>query len=440
MHLSFTLTTSTYVRLELLDLNPLSSTISGGRAGGLGERFRRLVIVSGVSGVELGRILDLARREFRVPVAKLEDYIEDEFHAPIYEAVELLLTSRQASLGRFRRALDSMLESFRDNKAVVGVHLTYHRRNHIIPNPLLWGLVASAYEAYVILYIEDYYHALARIAERVLKGRTPGAFSNQPLDPLGYLYWRASDYATAFLLEGLGNVRVMVYGVKHSLEGHRRLLAYALDEPLGGLGRFKNIYVSHPITKVRARALESNGDLWSFEDCIDIERFKAELESRCGNVIVHSPTTVDELIAGRGDVLKSVIERRDRWPHPEVTLHEYTYPVDLTDPKFNELYNVSKTTASPGYMEALKAAIETQVESRDLAYVNQVDFVVAYRPTLYGTTHTGVEVEVEVAQALSKPVYSIIPEGDRVEAHPLRRYGITLKSEDSLYTLLKCSA
>jgi len=404
----------------------------------VGERLRRLVIVSGVSGVGLNSILDLARREFRLPVVKLEDYIEEEFHAPIYEAVELLLISRQTSLGRFRKALSTMLDSLRDTKAVVGAHLTYHRRNHIIPNPLLWDLVSSAYEVYVVLYVEDYYHALARIVERVLRGRTPGAFEEQPLDPLGYLYWRASDYATASLLEGLGNVRVLVYGVKHSLEGHRRLLAHALDEPLGGVGRFKGVYVSHPISKVRAKALEANEDLWSFRDSVGIERFKEEFESRCANIIAYSPTTTDEVITGEGGVLKNVIEKRDRWPHPENTLHDYHYPVDLADPKFNEIYDVSKTTASRGYMEVLKGVIETQVESRDLAYVNQADFIVAYRPTLYNTTHTGVEVEIDVAHTLSKPVYAITAEEDKLEVHPLRRYGIILRGEDALYTFLKC--
>lgn len=404
----------------------------------MGEKLRRLVIVSGVSGVELNKILELARREFRLPVAKLEDYVEEEFHAPIYEAVELLLISRQSSLGRFRKALSTMIGGLRDTKAIIGAHLTYHRRNHIIPNPLLWDLVSSAYEVYVILYIEDYYHALARIAERVLEGRTPGAFEGQPLDPLGYLYWRASDYATASLLEGLGSVRVLVYGVKHSLEGHRRLLAYALDEPLGGVGRFKGVYISHPISKVRARALEANGDLWSFRDSVDIERFKADLESRCGSIVVYSPTTTDELIIGEGESLKKVVEKRDRWPHPENTLHDYRYPVDLTDPRFNEIYDVGRTTASKGYMEVLKGVIETQVESRDLAYVNQADFIVAYRPTLYSTTHTGVEVEIDVAHSLSKPVYAIVHEEDKLEAHPLRRYGIILRGEDALYTFLKC--
>jgi len=404
-------------------------------------KLRRIVIVSGVSGVELRDILELARREFRVPVAKFEDYVEDVFHAPIYEAVELLLTSRSSSLGRFARALDNMMGGLVDTKAVVGVHLTYHRRNHIIPNPVIWGLVSSAHEVYVILYVEDYYHALSRIAERVLKGRTPGAFAGQPLDPLSYLYWRASDYATATFLEGSGaNVRVVVYGVKHSLEGHRRLLAYALDEPIGDIGRFKTIYVSHPITKVRARALEVGADLWSFEDSVEIEEFKARLERMCRNIIVYSPTTVDELIVDKSGDLKSLIERGDRWPHPEESIHEYSYPVDLTADLFNEtLYNVSKTTASKGYMETLRSVIETQVESRDLAYINQADFLVAYRPTLYGSTHTGVEVEVDVARSMSKPVYSVVPEGDRLEAHPLRRYGIILKSEDSLYTLLRCT-
>lgn len=407
----------------------------------MAERLRRLVVVSGVSGVELKSLLDLARREFKIPVAKFEDYVEDVFHAPVYEAVELLLISRSSSLGRFSKALESMMSDLRDTKAVAGVHLTYHRRNHIIPNPILWDLVSRADEVYVILYVEDYYHALSRIAERVLKGRTPGAFSGQPLDPLSYLYWRASDYATALLLEGSGaNVRVLIYGIKHSIEGHRRLLAYALDEPLGGIGRFRTIYVSHPISKVRSKALETGEDLWSFEDSVEIESFKTRLEDKCKNVIVYSPTTVDELIVDRSGALKTVIEKRDRWPHPTDTIHEYRYPVDLTSREFNEtLYDVSKTTSSRGYMETVRNVVETQIESRDLAYVNQADFLVAYRPTLYSSTHYGVEVEIDVAQSLSKPVYSLIPESDRVESHPLRRYGIILRNEDSLYTLLKCT-
>lgn len=406
----------------------------------MSEKFKRIVLVSGVSGVELRSLLDLARREFRVPVAKFEDYVEDVFHAPIYEAVELLLISRQGSLGRFNKALDTMLGSLRDTKAVIGIHLTYHRRNHIIPNPVIWSLVSSAHEVYVILYVEDYYHALHRIAERVLRGRTPGAFAGQPLDPLSYLYWRATDYAMASLLEGSSaNVRVLVYGVKHSLEGHRRLLAYALDEPLAGIGRFRTVYVSHPISKVRAKALELGADLWNFEDSVEIERFKSRIESTCRNIIIYSPTTVDELIVDRSGDLKTLIEKRDRWPHPEEALHEYTYPIDLSADVFNKtLYDVSRTTASKGYMVTLKNVIETQVESRDLAYINQADFLVAFRPTLYGSTHTGVEVEVDVAHTLSKPVYSLVPEEDRLESHPLRRYGVIVKSEDSLYTLLRC--
>ncbi|MDM7274516.1 MAG: hypothetical protein P3X22_000085 [Thermoprotei archaeon] len=403
------------------------------------EKFRRIVVLSGVTGVEVGSLLEVAAREFKVPVLKFEEFLEEAFHAPIYEAVEMLLVSRSTALARFKAALDRMLRDLEATKAVVGVHLTYYRRRHIIPNPAIWDLVSAAGEVQAILYVEDYYHALHRLAERVRRGRTPGAFTGQPLDPLGYLYWRASDFNMASLLEYRGNVRVVVYGLKHTLEGHKRLLAHALGEPYGGVARFRSAYVSHPITKVRARALEAGEGLWGFQDSVDIEMFKERLEARCRNIIVYSPTTIDELITGAEEELKTVIEKGDRWPHPSDTPHSYEYPINLASQAFNEiLYPVDKTVLNKGYMEALKSAIETQIESRDLAYVNQADIIVAYKPTMYGEQHVGVETEIDMAHALSKTVYSIIPEEKGLPAHPMKRYGLKLGDEDALYSTLKC--
>lgn len=407
--------------------------------GVLAGRLRRLVILSGVTGVEVRSVLEASSKWFSIPAYKFEDYISDVFHSPVYEVIDLLLESRKAALGKFKIAYSKLIESIEGLKSIIATHLTYYRRGHIIPNPIIPDLISIADEAYIILYIEDYYHALSRIAERVRRGKTPGAFADQPLDPLSYMYWRASDYSMAALLESMGNVKVIVYGMKHSVEGHMRLLAYTLGESYKGAGLFKVVYISHPITKVRARAEELSISLWSFKDSSSIESFKSRLENKCKNVIILSPTTIDELIVDKSGYLKKVIDKSSRWPHTEETLHEYNYPVDLESSIFDEtLYPLDKTIKSKGYMEILKTMIENQIDSRDLAYVSQADALIVYRPTLYGERHIGVDVEIERGRTQAKPIYSIILDEDKVEPHPMRHVGTRLKDEDSLYTALKC--
>ncbi|BES80520.1 hypothetical protein [Pyrodictium abyssi] len=400
-------------------------------------------MITGVSGVELAPLLRLAE-ELGAATAKYEEFVEEEFKAPIYHVAELLLVDYRRTAERFEKAFRRMLDSLSGSEAaVVAAHAAYYRRSNIVASPLT-GFVhrlAARGEASVAIvdYVDDYYHILYRLADRVARGETPEVAGFQVLDPAGLLYWRSTHHSIA-QLAAIHGVEFYVYASKHSREGHQRLLAMLLGmEPDGG-GSFHTVYVSHPITRVRARALQEGAALDRYPDALEIEEFKKTLEESCPSLVVFSPTTVDELITdpatGR---LKTRIERSERWPHGENGLHEYPYPVDLRDRLFDlHLYPVEDTTGNPGYMSYLQSQIEASIERRDLGYVAQADMIVAYRPTMYGETHMGVETEIKTAVAMAKPVYSVVPREERSIAYRLFRFEYPLSSIDELLSVLRC--
>ncbi len=409
---------------------------------GRGAKLSRLVLLTGATGVDVGAVLSFASKRFTgVATVKFEEYVEEEFKAPIYHAVELLLVDRKRASEKFLRAARRLVDYVSSYEhALVAVHATYHRRRHIVPNPALRTLVSAAEKTVVISYVEDYYHALYRLARRAMEGRTPSIARGQVLDPIGYLYWRAADHSILEVCEEMG-AEVMVYANKHSMEGHARLLAYALGLEYRGVARFRKAYISHPITKVKQRAAREGTPLDQHPDVRDIEEFKRRLEDACRDMIVFSPTTIDELIVDSEGRLKTRIERGDRWPHPPDTIHQdYVYPIDLSDRMFDDyLYPVEETIRNPGYMHVVRSLIEAQVESRDLSYVGQADMVIAYRPTMYQETHSGVETEIKTATAQAKPVYAVIPEEEWKRDYTLFRFEYPLTSIEELLSLLHCS-
>ena len=73
--------------------------------------------------------------------------------------------------------------------------------------------------------------------------------------------------------------------------------------------------------------------------------------------------------------MKTVIDYADRWPYSKDTIHrDYQYPIDLGDELFDRLlYPTSDTVLNKGYMNVVRNLIQTQIESRDMAYVTQSD-------------------------------------------------------------------
>lgn len=403
---------------------------------------KRVVVLTGVTGVDVGSIADYAKRQFNVETMKFEDFVEEEFKAPIYHAIELLLINKRNAIEKFTKAFNKMVEAIKASNneiIVVTYHLTYHRRRHIVPNPILSLLGKLPGLQTIIYYVEDYYHALTRLAQRAEKGYTPGVARNQALDPVAILYWRAADQSMLTLLEVEG-VNVYIMANKHSREQHTRLLADALGIEYGGVKRFRKVYISHPITKVRVRAMEENIPLPDHPDAREIEEFKEIISRRCRDLILFSPTTIDELIVDAKGEMKIVIDYTDRWPYPKDTIHkDYSYPVNLADDLFDRLlYPTSETVLNKGYMNVVRNLIQTQIESRDMAYVTQSDFLIAYRPTMYGELHMGVDMEVRTAVAQAKPVYAVIPHEEEPKHYSLFNFWYPLSDIDELFRALRC--
>ncbi len=405
--------------------------------------LKRVVFLMGISGLDLGKVLELAQG-LGAATAKYEDFVEEEFKAPIYHVSELLLVRYSGVRDRFDKAFDKMmeyLEASGKEAAVVAAHAAYYRRNNVVASPVVARiamLASRGLEVSVIDYVDDYYHVLYRVAKRIERGETPGVAGFQVLDPLGLLYWRSTHHSIAQVLTLFG-ARLYLYASKHSQESHRRLLAMLIGQE-SETGPYRTAYISHPITLVRKKAEEQGEPLDRFPDALEIEEFKKSLEKECPSLVLFSPTTIDELITRPGtEELETRITRENRWPHEENGLHDYPYPVDLGSEFFDKyLYPVKQTTKNPGYLAQLRSSIEASIERRDLGYVSQADMIIAYRPTMYLATHMGVETEIKTAIAMGKPVYSVMPPEERSTAYKLFRFEYPLYSTQELLNILKC--
>ncbi len=405
-------------------------------------KLKRVVVLTGTSGLDLDRAVKYIGSRLGVPTAKYEDYVEEYMRAPIYHVAELLLADYRTTAERFKKAFEHLLDDLRDEEeALITAHIVYYRRLNTIVSPFLAFLAelsTNGLKVALVDYIDDYYHVLYRLARRAAERVTPDIASFQPLDPVGLLSWRGVNLSLIHMLS-VTTMDTVVFASKHSAESHARLVAMLLGKKAENGKRYESVYVSHPITKVRARAEREGVGLSRYPDAIEIEEFKERLEKSCPNLVVYSPTTIDELIIDSEGKLITKITRDLRWPHRENNIHEYAYPIDLADEIFDRnLYPVKSTIRNEGYLYFLKTQIEASIERRDLSYVSQADYVVAYRPTLYGEQHMGVETEIKTAIAMAKPVFSVIPEEERKIPYTLFRFEYPLRSVEDLLRVLKC--
>lgn len=376
-----------------------------------------LIICSGTTGVNAEHAIRSVISELgktSCEIIKLEKYLEE----PYLLKLDLLAVSRNGVLTMFKKAFEEVKHRIKEliasNKSVVLVtHLTYFRRRHIIRNPIVeWLLMEqdediSKTSKKLLILVEDYYHALLRIAERA---KQQPIF--QQIDPLAYLWWRGDELYTAITL-GLvysNKLNVYIMSVKHPKEVFKRLFEHMFNTK-----QYKLVYISHPISLPRRKCLSKNSSLHSEKFVKEVQEFKCKLIRRCPNIILLDPTTIDELIyeiQDHDEDLKVKIELRDRWPLFVEDLsppHDYStlFPVDLSDDSiFGVLYNPSSTVCQKWYRYEMRNLITSQIEVRDFMYVYQSDYVIAYRPTLEGALHRGVEAELRTAIAQAKPVFA----------------------------------
>jgi len=361
-----------------------------------------VVVISGITGTKLQEIAQgmLREAEHRYRLINVEKILEKELGVALIDILDTMVRSPSIYKATLSRAIDKVLNDVlrSEGNAIVTMHLSYLRRKHTMLNPTLLKLLStpSIRIKAIVLIVEDYYHALNRIVDRIV---SRSLYIEDTLDPLLYLNWRAYDFGVAMSLLYQG-LRVLLFGAKHRIETYRRLARYVLDSE-----DMKLVYFAHHIRMLRRKSANERIPLSDVEEVKEIEEFKTMLIERCPRLILFEPTTVDELILDKDNELSVQITRENRWPHNYETMHrDYGYPIDMRSSRFSHIYDTD-LLEERYYLKNLTETIKTQIVTRDLFYVNQSDAVLAYRPTMHGQLSHGMTIEFTVASAQAKPVF-----------------------------------
>lgn len=430
--------------------------------------LEKVILIAGLPGVGVGRLLDFIRGgllpslerdglDSGVVVSSFERHLRRAYGMASIEKIALLLlsSSREMVLGKFRAALSDVKKEAEGKRVLVmGIHLSYFTRGLIAPNPILPEIASLAPRVYVLYLVEDYYDALARIAEKMVSrvlGRDGLYVEKYTLDPLTYLMWRGAEFniLNMMISSSGGRVKAFVLGVKHRRETLLRILRMLITGE-----RLLQVYFSHPISIFRElRRLGDPGLSFSEIPGVDaIEAVKDALIESSGDLILYEPTSIDELIlTSKGDACRKlggtseeapqdagftidpVISPGNRWPVPRDTLmNDYPYTQGgsrslADDSLFKELFGpmlrelrVEACSRELSYLgDMLSQLIISQIEVRDYAYVEQSDAVLVSIPLfyrveasqdgyadveVYAHIASGVDAEIRRAHALAKRV------------------------------------
>ena len=415
--------------------------------------FDKVVLLSGTSGVGIGDMLERARdlHGDNAAYASFEDYVKNIGKKGIYTIASNLLWTPESALDVYNRAFRAMLRDLEDQKrrgakiAFIETHVSYLSVHTLIPNPILHKMLRLGREATVLYYADDFYHALLRMARWVKEAYHFAMSEGFVIDPLSYLMWRGLDHSILIMLRGqYQNLETLLVGMKHPDATHNRILAYSALPSHRARMEYLLAYMSHPISGVRSDflRLRESGELESIADhpfVKNFEQFKRRLWSRCRNLILFEPTSIDEIL-GPHDVENGyVVTKQNRWPHGRAHDYENMYPVDIFDEDtFGALYGGALTyeevepleikTASildyrgearQFYLNRMLRIISDHIEVRDYEYVGQSSAVIVYEPiyksivTGEETPSKGVRKEINRAESQAKAIY-VVASGEMV--------------------------
>ena len=390
------------------------------------------IILGGTTGVNIDPIRSFLENQLGLKTFKFEEYLKEEWRSPAPFLFQFMSLGRESMINILKRSTERVITDLKEvekagKNSALALHFVYYRKGHLIINPVLEEIIRKTNVKAILLFMEDYYHALYRILSRI-KRRKP---IFQQIDPLTYLYWRATEIGLILSLVYKG-ISTYLLANKHDKRIVKRLVEHVL-----GIHRYKLVYVGHHITSIREKAIKEHSPLNDMDIVKEIQNFKDRLLTQVENLIVFDPTTIDELIYDEEEKIKTCIEEEDRWPFSSETIHhDYHFPIDLIE-EFKHLYP-TELMRSDNYLRLVKEAIERQIEARDFLYINQSDVLVVYRPKLWGIDSRGVTYEVSTAQAQAKPVYCYTIEEEVIsEREGLFNYTFWLTDFDALQNLLQ---
>ncbi len=404
-----------------------------------------LILVSGVTGTEVGVILEIASKEPEIAeklnfgrcIYKFEDLVRDIALGPcgdIGQIIKLLLISRPSARGIFKRAVEEFKEKIIENNcksAMLSIHFSYLSRDVPSPNPILGEIVKLARNVKAVHVSEDWYDILVTISERLTKGKCRSQYSPYNFNYLTVLYWRGIDMnISELLMDQYDNVKSFIYAIKHPRETTVRFIKYLL-----GMKDLEPVYISHPITTIRKLYLEikcrelPHISLRELLLVRMIEEFKRAYLNANAGIILFDPTTIDEKILDLESSIFQGICRKyksesnckntftfvyldysNRWPIPKdasgMAKRRYKYIGD----KLNLIPILARLAGEEEAMiegnicrEAqelwgayelvtarVKSIIDSHIEIRDYKYVEQSKYIIVALPVIYKLNPIGI--------------------------------------------------
>ena len=298
--------------------------------------LNNLIIVSGSTGIHLDRFKKIFEEikqknpETKLCYFKFEDYLKKIFKIEeISVIVSTFLLTRPSANRKFIEAIKLILNESNENSCdsvIILMHLSYLIQNSIfIVNPALRYLIRQSKKAILVYIFDDILHALYRIALghhmkvnmlkfTVLEGSSPyfekeGAFYT--LDLISYLMWRSLDISILTSYLGSKNIETYIYAVKHPYDNSIKFFEMLIS----GSKDYVTAYVSHPISVFRRlynainEKIHNSNKKVSLSEipgvCTVIEKTKKILRKYISDLILFEPTTIDEYILGKKDLIYS---------------------------------------------------------------------------------------------------------------------------------------
>lgn len=264
----------------------------------------------------------------------------------------------------------------------------------------------------IITLIDDAYATWRRIRLRENIVRTRSRFKLRDM-----FTWRSTSILLGDMLAKNLNIKNYVIAVKHPIKTIYRL-TFERNPTI--------IYASFPITSTRNDP----------EKRKEIDEIRRKLTD---NFCTLDPLTIDERI------LQFAYEK-NRINNKVTVLREYRWPLeDYTVAEDDIWDNDGKFSVSSYEIEELlsdrndKSVIDKHIEYRDFRYINQSNYVIAYRPNYGGRISQGVTAELHYAiNTVHKSCYVCYNKSDGdINDTPFATNAIILDSIDEIIEEVK---
>lgn len=355
-----------------------------------GDSRKVRVMLLGITGLDKGFVLgrleeSLARSIAITGKIRLIDfekeYIDKEF---AHEFHSYLDAEQDKQRDLWRRCWARMSKDVKNDSVFVALHGACTRPLFGIRSPIGFEEIRGFGFTQILTLIDDIYDIWYRTQRRAENLSHIGIPSLAELTEARRSEILIGDIIANFISDEYRTVQNFVLAIKHPMRAMVRLLE-------GEVPTHKRIYVSHPISAPRRRALES--DPTGINEINQILQVVNEFDIGSTDAVFFYPLTIDELPLQRPAPISQnnqvIFSRSDRWDVRDFISSD-SFLCDM-----NGL--PSGIALSSEELEEVVGMIKPDIRSRDLRLIRQSRRLVVLNPWYEGRRPRGVRAEIDSA-------------------------------------------